>query len=197
MQAAPVKETIEAEGRNIVIGAFAPLASFAMFHMVTVFPLSWVCLFTNQTPAKFLVIELVSAVFGVVAMVASGVARQSHRPHPRLLSITAAAIAAFSGFAPQLLNTGDVGEASFMILGFILLGSFVRTGLGHDRVEFRADLPLYRLGADVGSCVAVRRRICALRRARCLQPFRGHRLRRLSALGRDRDGAGARHQSPA
>lgn len=121
LQAAPVKETIEAEGRNIVIGAFAPLASFAMFHMVTVFPLSWVLLFTNQTPAKFLVIELISAIFGVAAMVASGVIA-NRIGRTRLLSITAAAIAAFSGFAPQLLNTGDAGESFFMILGFILLG---------------------------------------------------------------------------
>jgi MFS family permease len=121
LQAAPVKETIEAEGRNIIIGAFAPLASFAMFHMVTVFPLSWVLLFTNQTPAKFLVIELISAVFGVAAMVASGVIA-NRIGRTRLLSITAAAIAAFSGFAPQLLNTGDAGESFFMILGFILLG---------------------------------------------------------------------------
>ncbi len=121
LQAAPVKETIEAEGRNIVIGAFAPLASFAMFHMVTVFPLSWVLLFTKQTPAKFLLIELVSAIFGVAAIVASGVIA-NRIGRTRVLSITAAAIAAFSGFAPQLLNTGDVGEASFMILGFILLG---------------------------------------------------------------------------
>jgi hypothetical protein len=28
----------------------------------------------------------------------------------------------FSGFAPQLLNTGGVGEAIFMIIGFVLLG---------------------------------------------------------------------------
>ena len=61
------------EGRNIVIGAFAPLASFALFHMVTVFPLSWVFLFTRESPARFLIIEIVAAVFGVAAIVASGV----------------------------------------------------------------------------------------------------------------------------
>ncbi|TGU55117.1 MFS transporter, partial [Mesorhizobium sp. M2D.F.Ca.ET.148.01.1.1] len=32
------------------------------------------------------------------------------------------AIATFSGFAPQLLDGGTVGEALFMVLGFILLG---------------------------------------------------------------------------
>src|SRR3546814_16280621 len=39
-----------------------------------------------------------------------------------LLAVTAAAIAAFSGFAPQLLGAGEIGEAAFMILGFALLG---------------------------------------------------------------------------
>ena len=35
---------------------------------------------------------------------------------------TAAAIAAFSGFAPQLLAAGELGELVFMISGFLLLG---------------------------------------------------------------------------
>ena len=38
------RETLRAEGVNILIGAFTPLATFALFHMVTVFPLSWVYL---------------------------------------------------------------------------------------------------------------------------------------------------------
>src|SRR3546814_13055358 len=58
--------------RNIIAGAFAPLASFALFHMVTVFPLSWIFLFTSQPPARFLTIELIGAAVGVAAMLASG-----------------------------------------------------------------------------------------------------------------------------
>jgi MFS family permease len=116
-----IRETIRVEGRNIVIGAFAPLASFALFHMVSVFPLSWVFLYTRQPPARFLVIELIGAAIGLVAIVLSGLLadRIGRR---MLLGVTAAAIAAFSGFAPQLLDGGDVGEAVYMVLGFILLG---------------------------------------------------------------------------
>jgi MFS family permease len=116
-----VPETLRAEGRNIVIGAFAPLASFALFHTVTVFPLSWVFLYTRQAPARFLIIEMAGAAVGVAAIIASGIIadRVGRRT---MLGITAGAIAAFSGFAPQLLNGGDVGEAIFMLLGFILLG---------------------------------------------------------------------------
>ncbi|MBR1219336.1 MFS transporter [Bradyrhizobium sp. U87765 SZCCT0131] len=121
LQPAPVRETLRHEGRNIVIGAFAPLASFALFHMVTVFPLSWVFLFTRQPPARFLVIEAAAAVAGVLAIIASGMLADRYGRRT-LLAISAAAIAAFSGFAPQLLDGGDVGEVIFMVLGFVLLG---------------------------------------------------------------------------
>ena len=116
-----VTATVKAQWRNIVIGAFAPLASFAMFHMVTVFPLSWVTLNTQESIARFLTIEIVGALFGIVAIICSGlladrIGRRS------VLGYTAAGIAVFSGFAPQLLAGGGSGEAAFMIVGFILLG---------------------------------------------------------------------------
>jgi MFS family permease len=121
LEPAPVRDTVRDEGRTIVIGAFAPLASFALFHMVTVFPLSWIFLFTHQPPARFLVIELVCACVGVAAIFASGIIadRVGRR---MLLTVTAVAIAIFSGFAPRLLDGGDVGEGAFMLLGFVLLG---------------------------------------------------------------------------
>jgi MFS family permease len=40
----------------------------------------------------------------------------------KLLVGSAVAIAAYSGFAPQLLDLGSAGESTYMILGFILLG---------------------------------------------------------------------------
>src|ERR1700738_3526332 len=105
LQPAPALDTLRAEGRNIVIGAFAPLASFALFHMVTVFPLSWVFLFTRQTPARFLMIEVIGAAAGVAAIVASGfIADRVGRR--TLLAVSAVAIAVFSGFAPPLRSGG-------------------------------------------------------------------------------------------
>ncbi len=121
LQPSSVAETLRSDWRNIVIGAFAPLASFALFHMVTVFPLSWVFLFTRQDPVRFLLIEIVGAAVGVVAVVASGlIADRIGRRY--LLGVSAAGIAAFSGFAPQLLNAGYLGELVFMVAGFALLG---------------------------------------------------------------------------
>ena len=121
LEPARLTDTLRTEWRIIIMGAFAPLASFAMFHMVTVFPLSWVFLFTEETPVRFLMIEAIAAMVGVVAIIASGYLadRVGRRT---LLGATAAAIAAFSGFAPQLLAAGEIGEAVFMILGFLILG---------------------------------------------------------------------------
>jgi MFS family permease len=121
LQAAPISETIRTNWKVIVIGAFAPLASFAMFHMVTVYPLSWVYLYTEESPANFLMIEAIAAAFGVVAIIVSGILadRLGRRT---VLGATAAAIAVFSAFAPTLLDSGESGEALFMIAGFIILG---------------------------------------------------------------------------
>ena len=49
LQPTRLRETLQAEGVNILIGAFTPLATFALFHMVTVFPLSWVYLSTHDS----------------------------------------------------------------------------------------------------------------------------------------------------
>jgi MFS family permease len=121
LQPARITETVRSEWRVIAAGAFAPLASFAMFHMVTVFPLSWVFLFTEETPVRFLIIEAIAAALGIVAIVASGYLADRFGRRA-VLGVTAAAIAAFSGFAPQLLDAGEFGEAAFMFVGFVLLG---------------------------------------------------------------------------
>tara|TARA_R110000787_G_scaffold15012_16_gene46178 strand:- start:4231 stop:5649 length:1419 start_codon:yes stop_codon:yes gene_type:complete len=121
LQPSPVIETVRSEGRNIVIGAFAPLASFALFHMVTVFPLSWIALYTDEPLERFLMIEVIGAFVGVLAIIVSGfVADMIGRR--RLLGYSAIGTAFFAVAAPLLLNGGDLGEVAFMVIGFILLG---------------------------------------------------------------------------
>lgn len=121
LQPSPPFQTLFSEWRTILLGAFAPLASFALFHLVTVFPLSWVKLSTGEDVVRFLIIEAVGAIVCVLAILASGVIadRVGRRA---VLGVSAALIGAYSGFAPQLLNAGALGEAAYMFGGFILLG---------------------------------------------------------------------------
>ncbi len=121
LQPTLVGETLRHESRNILIGAFTPLASFALFHMVTVFPLSYVFLFTDQSPARFLIIEVVGAIVGLFAVLTSGfIADQFGRR--TLLAWSAVLIGVFALVAPLLLSGGELGELLYMIVGFILLG---------------------------------------------------------------------------
>jgi len=121
LQPSPPFQTLFREWRTIVLGAFAPLASFALFHLVAVFPLSWVTLFEGERPVRFLAIEAVGAVVCVLAILASGVIadRVGRRA---VLGVSAVLIGAYSGFAPQLLGAGSFGEAIYMLGGFALLG---------------------------------------------------------------------------
>lgn len=121
LQPSPPFETVFRHWRTIALGALAPLASFALFHIVTVFPLSWVTLTAREEPVRFLIIELIGAGVGILAMMGSGVLadRIGRRA---LLAVSAVMIGAYSGFAPQLLNAGTVGETTYMLVGFALLG---------------------------------------------------------------------------
>ena len=136
LQPSRVMETVRSDWRNIVIGALAPLASFALFHMVTVFPLPWIVLFTHEGAARFLGIEIAGGIVGTFAVVASGViADRVGRRY--LLGASAAGIAVFSGFAPQLLDGGFLGEIAFMVFGFALLGLAFGQSSGAVAANFR------------------------------------------------------------
>ena len=140
LQPSPPFETLLTEWRTILLGAFAPLASFALFHLVTVFPLSWVGLYEDVEPLRFLVIEAVGSVICVLAILASGVIadRVGRRA---VLGVSAALIGAYSGFAPQLLGAGQVGEAVYMFGGFVLLGLSFGQSSGAVNGSFK---PYYR-----------------------------------------------------
>jgi MFS family permease len=116
-----LRELLPAQGHHIVIGAFAALASYALFHLVSVFPLSWVALYGNEGVEDFMKMELLGAAFAAVAMPMSGliadkIGRRSY------LGAMAVAIGVFALFAPFMLGGGKPGQAAFILIGFVLLG---------------------------------------------------------------------------
>lgn len=116
-----LREAIAHDGKTILVGAFVPLATFALFHMVTLFPLSWVFLYTDESLSRFLLIEAFAAVFGFISIYFSGILadRMGHR---KFLFQGAAYIAVYATFAPMLLAQEELGEAVYMIVGFTILG---------------------------------------------------------------------------
>ncbi len=116
-----VREVVREKGSTLLIGAFAALGSYALFHLITVFPLSWIKLYTTQSIAEFLVVQMIGAVLAAGGIVASGyIADRIGRR--RTLGTFATMIAVFSGFAPTLLDGGTLGQDVFILIGFVLLG---------------------------------------------------------------------------
>ena len=146
-----VTELVGSQGSNILIGAFAALASYALFHLITVFPLSWITLYSDQSVTEFLVVQMVGAVLGAAGIVASGLL--ADRIGRRFtLGGLAAVIAAFSGFAPTLLDGGRIGQDIFILVGFVILGLSYGQAAGAVTSNFA---PKYRyVGAALTADVA-------------------------------------------
>ena len=116
-----VGELIKARGSNLFIGAFASLATYALFHLVTVFPLSWVKLYSSQSVTDVLVVQIIGGAIALVGVVASGWIAD-HFGRRNTLGSLAILIALFSFVAPLLLGSNMLGEDLFILIGFALLG---------------------------------------------------------------------------
>ena len=144
-------ELLRSQGFNLTLGAFAALASYALFHLITVFPLSWILLYSKQSISEFLVIQIFGAMLGAGGIVASGwIADRIGRR--QTLGALAILIAVFSGFAPTLLDGGTLGQDVFILLGFILLGLSYGQAAGatNDSFEARYRYTGAALTADLG-----------------------------------------------
>ncbi|RZA16630.1 MAG: MFS transporter, partial [Lysobacteraceae bacterium] len=121
LEPVPLRELLEAKGRHVLIGAFAPLASYALFHIVTIFPLSWILLYADQPVTSFLWVQVLGGFIAIGGVLASGVIADRFGRVPTLGGV-ALAVAMFSGFAPTLLGGGEMAQDMFILVGFLLLG---------------------------------------------------------------------------
>ena len=53
LEPSPIIPLIRNHAPELLVGALIPLASFALFHLVTVFPISWITLFTQRSAGEF------------------------------------------------------------------------------------------------------------------------------------------------
>jgi MFS family permease len=151
LEPAPVVELFREKGLNVVIGAAAALASYALFHIVTIFPLSWLLLYSDQPVTQILKVQIIGAFLAAGATVVSGLIADK-LGRTRTLAALAAGIAMFSGFAPTLLGSGELGQDVFVLIGFVLLGLSYGQAAGSVTANFG---PKYRYtGAALTSDLA-------------------------------------------
>lgn len=115
------QELLDKQGPQIFLGAFAALASYALFHIVTIFPLSWIALQASQSIDGVLSIQIVGSFIGFVAVIASGfiAGRIGKR---RTVGLMAVLIGIFALFSPLLMSGSAGMQNAFILIGFALLG---------------------------------------------------------------------------
>ena len=121
LEPASIRELVRSQGSNIALGAFAPLASYALFYLVTIFGLSWALLFTQQSVTGFLLVQIIGALVAIPCMFLSGwfADRFGRRT---TLAVCGVLIAIYSGWTALMLSGGTVQGYLFIIFGFALLG---------------------------------------------------------------------------
>jgi len=134
----PVHEVVGKQGSTIVLGALAALASYALFHVVTVFPLSWLQLYDTRSMAEFLQIQMWGGGLAIVGVLASGLIADKFGRR-NTLGTLAALIALFAGFVPTLMDGGVAGQNTFILIGFLLLGMSYGQAAGAVTSNFLAE----------------------------------------------------------
>jgi len=144
-------QMLRSQGYNLFVGAFAALASYALFHLVTIFPLSWIALQASQEVDDVLAVQLCGAALAIGGTIVSGIIadRLGRRTTLALLAVL---IAVFGLLAPSMLDGGAAGQDAFILLGFALLGLSYGQSSGTATANF---LPRFRYtGAALTSDLA-------------------------------------------
>lgn len=117
LQSAPLSHLIRTQWRTIALSTFLPVASYALFHMVTVFPLSYTLLFTDYSMDRIILYELAGGVLASGAVVLSGILADRYTKRV-VLRVSVALIPILC----LTIYTLDSYPWIYIIFGFIVLG---------------------------------------------------------------------------
>lgn len=155
----PLPELFREKSTNMVLGALVPAASYALFHLVTIFPLSWWLLFPEQYSLGLLFsLQIIGAFVCLGMMLISGRIADRIGRVPTL-AWGAILIALFCFPAPFLGNT-RFGALAFIPSGFALLGFSLAQAAGavnssfESRYRYSGALLTNELGWLIGAAYA-------------------------------------------
>ena len=120
----PVSELFRSHVKEVLLGAFVPLAAFALFHLVTIFPIAWLSLNTDRSTGEFLMVQFSGAIICIGAVAASGlIADQIGRRSTLIMSAGLIGLFAMGSIlAPLLFGESAIGQTIYVTTGFMLLG---------------------------------------------------------------------------
>lgn len=117
LYSSPFREMLAVHWKGVLLGTFLPLASYALMHLVSVFPLAQAYLSGNEPISEFLFRIMIGSALCLPAVVLSGVLADKFGRR-KLLAATSIAIALYSLLITNLVDGGML----YILVGFILLG---------------------------------------------------------------------------
>ncbi|NVK35893.1 MAG: MFS transporter [Rhodobacteraceae bacterium] len=117
LKSAPMMEMLKIHWRDVLLAAFLPLASYAILHMMTVFPLAYNYLMDVEPMSWTLLLMLIGGVICIPSVVFSGILADRYGRR-RMLAIMSILIGVFGLLITVLLEE----HAAYILVGFVLLG---------------------------------------------------------------------------
>lgn len=117
LKSSPLPDLVRNEWRTILLSALLPLASYALFHMVTVFPLSYALLFSSRDPSDILLLQLLGGALAIGSVIVSGLlADMLSRRIVLFISSALSIVLCLS------ISTLETVPAVYILMGFVVLG---------------------------------------------------------------------------
>ncbi|MEM6726929.1 MAG: MFS transporter [Pseudomonadota bacterium] len=116
-QMAPMGELIRTQWRPILLSTMLPIASYALFHMVTIFPLAYQLLYGSVYLETMLIWQLIGGGLAIAGVLASGWLADKYGQRMIHWAVTLS--------IPILcltITTLETNPAIYILLGFTLLG---------------------------------------------------------------------------
>jgi MFS family permease len=124
LSGSPVLEVLRHHWLQVLLGAYLPLAAYALFQMVAIFPLAYVSLYEELPVPDLLVMQMVGAFIAVFTCILSGLLADRFGRR-RFLMVIAVLIGLLSFGIVDLLDRAWI----YVLIGFTLLGlSFGQSG---------------------------------------------------------------------
>ncbi|MEO0881974.1 MAG: MFS transporter [Pseudomonadota bacterium] len=117
LQSAPFVPMLQSQWRPILLSTMLPLASYALFHMVTVFPLGYVILYSDHDISRILLLQMLGGGLAIGSVIASGILADRYGRN-WVLWVSNALILVLC----LTINTLENRPGIYIILGFVLLG---------------------------------------------------------------------------
>ena len=117
MKSAPLGFLLRTEWRSILLSAFLPLSSYALLHMLTVFPISYTLLFTDNAIDRIILWQLVGGALAVGTVMLSGVLADRYSKRAVILGSSVLTLL-------LCLSIGTLNDnpAVYIVAGFIIFG---------------------------------------------------------------------------